>query len=186
MEFYRVLNWNPAARTPSENGHPLFVWPAQGHGRVDDPADDYLVLYVGSDQDGAVAEAFGRFPVWSPAILEVPAAAPTGTKKALVKYTGTPHILDMDDPRVLADLGLRPSQVINRDYKTTQQWARSVFDTGKHDGLSWWSFYGAQWSSIGLWNWRSLSVEGDPEVLTLSHPAVELAAAEIARTITPK
>jgi len=185
VEFYRVLNWNPRAASPAENGHPLFVWPRQGSGRVDDPAGDYLVLYVGSDPESAVAEAFGRFPPWRPAILDAPPAAPPGTKKALVKYTGTPRLLDLDDPAVLLDLGLRPSQVVTRDYDVTRTWAREAYETGRYEGLSWWSYYGPQWSSVGLWDWSSLTVDGDPEVLSLSHPAVEAAAAEILRIIQP-
>ena len=86
MEFYRVLNWNPSATDPTENGHPLFVWPDRGHGRMDDPAAEYLVLYVGSHPEAAVAEALGRFPVWGPGVL------------------------DLDDPRVLLDLGLPPAR----------------------------------------------------------------------------
>ncbi|MCC9145203.1 MULTISPECIES: RES family NAD+ phosphorylase [unclassified Arthrobacter] len=186
MEFYRVLNWDPSATDASENGHPLFVWPDQGNGRVDDPTRDYLVLYVGSHPEAAVAEALGRFPIWKPAVLDVPRAAPAGSRKALVKYVGTPRLLDLDDPGVLLDLGLRPSQIVTREYAVTQQWSRTIFETNQHDGVSWWSFYGSQWASIGLWDWTSLSVEGDPEILTLDHPAVEAAAAEIVRTIPPR
>ncbi|WP_314195244.1 hypothetical protein [uncultured Arthrobacter sp.] len=47
MEFWRVLNWHPDAQDPSQNGHPLYTWPRQGAGRVDDPDREYLVLYVG-------------------------------------------------------------------------------------------------------------------------------------------
>lgn len=183
MEFYRVLNWNPDAQDPSENGHPLYVWPRQGSGRFDDPEGEYLVLYVGSDPESAVAEAFGRFSVWKAAILDVPRATLPGTRKALVKYTGEPRLLDLDDAQVLLDLGLRPSQVVIRDYDITRAWAREIFGAGTHQGLSWWSYYGSQWSSVGLWDWSSLSVDGDPEILSLDHPAVQAAAQEIARPI---
>ena len=83
---------------------------------MDDPVAEYLVLYVGSHPEAAVAEALGRFPVWTSGVLDVPRAAPAGSRKALVRYTGIPKALDLDDPRVLLDLGLRPSQVITRDY----------------------------------------------------------------------
>jgi hypothetical protein len=36
VEFWRVLNWRPDALTPAEYGHPLYIWPRQGAGRVDD------------------------------------------------------------------------------------------------------------------------------------------------------
>ncbi|MDK1361139.1 RES family NAD+ phosphorylase [Arthrobacter sp. zg-Y1219] len=186
MEFYRVLNWDPAATDATENGHPLFVWPDQGNGRVDDPAAEYRVLYVGSHPEAAVAEALGRFPTWAQGVLDVPRAAPAGSRKALVKYTGTPRVLDLDDPRVLLDLGLHPSQVITREYAATREWARSIYESNQHDGVSWWSFYGSQWASVGLWDWSSLTVDDDPEILTLDHPAVEGAAAEILRPIVRK
>ena len=70
MQFWRVFNWNPEARTPQKNGHPLYVWPYQGNGRVDDPEHDYLVLYVADSPEGAAAEAFGHYVRWTPAVLD--------------------------------------------------------------------------------------------------------------------
>lgn len=183
MEFFRVHNWNPSAATPADNGHPLYLWPKQGAGRVDDPEHEYLVLYVSSKPAGAIAEAFGRFPEWTRDILEPPPGSSPGTRKALVRYGGEPAITDLDDPQVLLELGLRPSQVIARDYTTTQAWSRAIHNDGGSDGISWWSFYGAQWDSIGLWDRSSLEVAGEPEELTLDHPAVTEAAAAISRII---
>lgn len=185
MDFYRVFNWNPAATTPDRNGHPLYVWPDQGAGRVDDPYHDYLVLYVGSSPECAIAEALGRFRRWTPAVLAPPPGASPGVVKALAHYSGTPITLDLDDPTTLADLGLRPSQVIDRDRAATQQWARRIYDTHDHDGVSWWSFYGAQWSSFGLWDWSSLSEAEAPVPLALTDHAVRSAASMIARPIEP-
>lgn len=183
MDFFRVLNWDPSAADAAQNGNPLYVWPRQGGGRVDDPAHEYLVLYVGSTAEAAIAEAFGRFPRWKPAVLAPPPGAPAGSRKALAHYVGSPSVLDLDDPFALADLGLRPSQVIARDRDATQQWARAIYDEGKYDGISWWSFYGAQWSSFGLWDWTSLVLAELPEVLDLDHPLLRAAAAVIARPV---
>lgn len=183
MEFWRVLNWHPAAAGPSDNGHPLYVWPRQGAGRVDDPDREYLVLYVADSAEGAVAEAFGNYPTWNASILAPPPAAPRGTFKALVKYTGTPTILDLDDPYALQDWSLRPSSVVSRDRASTQRWARDMYDTGDYAGISWWSFFEPRWASFGLWDVSALTVAGPPEPLTLTHPAIQDASSIIRRLI---
>lgn len=184
MDFWRVLNWHPSASDPSVNGHPLYIWPRQGAGRVDDPDRGYKVLYVGDSPEGAVAEAFGRYSTWTPDILAPPPGAPYGARKALVRYTGDPAILDLDDPEVLQEWSLRPSGVVSRDRDSTQQWARSIHDTGRFDGLSWWSFYEPRWASIGLWKNSGLTVAGTPEPLTIDHDAVQEAASMIRRVIS--
>lgn len=184
MDFWRVMNWNPGAADPSKNGHPLFIWPRQGAGRVDDPDHDYLVLYVGDTAEGAIAEAFGSYASWTPAVLEPPPTAPAGTVKALVKYAGDPAILDLDDPEVLRDWSLRPSSVVSRDRPSTQQWARSMYNSGDYAGVSWWSFYEPRWASFGLWDVSGLMVAEPPEVLSLDHDAVLEAAALIRRNIS--
>jgi hypothetical protein len=183
MEFWRVFNWNHRAKAPGDNGHPLFVWPRQGVGRINDPQSEYLVLHVGDSAAGAVAEAFGRFPRWTKAILDPPPGSPPRTFKALAKYSGTPRILDLDDPFELQQLGLRPSRVVSRDRASTQWWARDIYETHSVDGVSWWSYYDPDWTSIGLWDWSALKIDGDPEVLDLDHPAVMAAADTICRII---
>ncbi|MBE4719556.1 RES family NAD+ phosphorylase [Pseudarthrobacter sp. AB1] len=184
MDFWRVLNWHPSATDPASNGHPLYIWPRQGAGRVDDPDRGYKVLYVGDTAEGAVAEAFGRYSAWTSDILAPPPGTPYGTRKALVKYTGEPAILDLDDPEVLLEWSLRPSSVVSRDRDSTQQWARSIHDTGDYAGLSWWSFYEPRWASLGLWDTSGLTVAGPPEPLTMDHDAVQEAAALIRRVIS--
>lgn len=183
MEFWRVFNWHPGATGPKENGHPLHVWPRQGDGRVDDPDRDYLVLYVGDSPEGAVAEAFGKYPSWTSAILDPPPGTPPGTVKALARYTGSPALLDLDDPNILQDWALRPSGVVSRDRDSTQEWARRMYDAGGHAGVSWWSFYEPRWASTGLWDVSMLRVDGTPEKLTLDHPAVQDAAGLIKRLL---
>jgi len=85
-------------------------------------------------------------------MLDPPPGARAATVKALMKYEGDPAILDLDDPRLLQDWSLRPSTVVSRDRATTQQWARSIYDTGDYAGVSWWSFYEPRWASLGMWD----------------------------------
>ena len=64
--LYRVLTFLPGA-APDAVGGALYI-PPQGGGRLDNP-ELYSVLYLSDAASGAIAEAFGRFPEWSPAML---------------------------------------------------------------------------------------------------------------------
>jgi len=66
-DLYRVFPYLPKA-APGEPGGALYI-PPQGGGRLDNP-DLYSVFYAGNAEAGAVAEAFGRFPEWTPDLLE--------------------------------------------------------------------------------------------------------------------
>ena len=180
--LYRVCVVHPDARKPTDNGHPLYVWPRQGAGRVDDPAGDYRVLYVAGSAEAAVAEALGRFPRWTPPVLAPPPAAPPGSVLALAAYAGEPVVCDLDDARRLTSLRLRPSRVVTRDRAVTQAWARRVHDAGQWHGVSWWSAYDADWTSVGLWDRSALAV-ADVTPLALDHPAVVAASDRILRPI---
>ncbi|MBI1790737.1 MAG: RES domain-containing protein, partial [Acidobacteria bacterium] len=80
--LYRVLPFLAAA-AEDEPGGALYI-PPQGGGRLDNP-ELYSVLYLSDAASGAIAEAFGRFPEWSPAILEGSPGMP-GSVRALAKY----------------------------------------------------------------------------------------------------
>src|SRR5450756_1261968 len=67
VALFRVLPYLASARA-GEPGHPLYVPPSTGAGRVDNPGR-YGVLYVGDAAAGAVAEAFGWMPEWSALML---------------------------------------------------------------------------------------------------------------------
>ncbi len=181
MTIYRVFPYDPGA-VPDEPGGALFR-PHGGHGRIDNP-DRYRTLYASSHAQGAVAEAFGRFPEWTDETLLL-----HGTRRALQAYelderaAGVPAFYDLDDAANLLSAGLRPSQVVTRDRKTTQAWAMQFFDRGERDGVAWWSYYQPDWRSIGLWNLDRIRPLGAPEPLTLAHPAVRAAATEIARIL---
>jgi hypothetical protein len=80
--LYRVFPYLAAA-AKSEPGGALYV-PPQGGGRIDNPGK-YSVLYLSDAAAGAVAEAFGRFPEWTPAILEGSPSLP-GSARAIARY----------------------------------------------------------------------------------------------------
>lgn len=179
-ELYRVFPWVREAG-PHEPGGALYI-PAQGGGRLDNP-DLYSVFYAGSAEPGAVAEAFGRFPEWSPAILGgSPALA--GSVRAVGRYhlDERARICDLDDPSQLAALGLRPSDAVSRDYSLTRAWARGMSLNGSWSGIRWWSFYDPRWASFGIWDGGRLSVQS-VRPLQLDDPAVVEAARVICRRI---
>lgn len=181
-ELYRVFPWLEDA-DPHEPGGALYI-PAQGGGRLDNP-DLYSVFYAGSAEAGAVAEAFGRFPEWTSAILAGSPVLP-GSVRALARYhlEEEARICDLDDPAQLAALGLRPSDVVSRDYSLSRAWARRIYLQGSWGGIRWWSFYDPRWVSFGIWATGQLSVQ-TIRALSLDDPAVLEAARVISRRISP-
>jgi hypothetical protein len=149
-----VFPYHPDS-SPEQPGGALYV-PAQGAGRVDN-ASLYSVLYVSDAAAGAIAEAFGRFPEWTPAVLDGSPALP-GSFRAIARYefAGSRPVCELDDSARLVSLRLRPSEIVTRDYKRTRQWARTIFEQNKWSGVRWWSYYEPQWGSIGLWNLAGL------------------------------
>jgi hypothetical protein len=84
-------------------------------------------------------------------------------------------ICNLDDPHELLDRGLRPSNVITRDYAQSQAWALRIFAEARWVGVSWWSYHDARWTSVGLWDMNIIGGSGVEE-LTLDHPALIEAA----------
>jgi hypothetical protein len=156
--------------------------PPQGGGRIDNPGT-YSVLYLSDAAAGAIAEAFGRFPEWTPAILEGSPSLP-GSVRAIACYrlADDAPICNLDDLEQLGALGLRPSDVVTRDYVRSRAWARRIYDRGKWSGVRWWSYYDPAWSSYGLWNIKGLTVEGVTP-LTLDHRALAEAGRIIVRRV---
>ena len=112
--LYRVFPYlkNSAEDEP---GGARYV-PSQGGGRIDNPGR-FSVLYLSDAAPGAIAEAFGRFPEWTPAILEGSPGLP-GSVRAIARYRlpADACVCNLDDPSQLLKLGLRPSDVVTRDY----------------------------------------------------------------------
>jgi RES domain len=156
LTLYRVFPWVRGA-SKGRPGHPLYVRPPQGSGRVDNP-ERYLVLYASDDPMGAVAEAFGNHSIWTRQLLEGPSAL-TRSTRALARYEATgAEILDLDDCAALSPRALKPSVVVTRDRRTTQAWALAIHAEDRWAGIRWWSYYRPEWGSYGIWAVEDLNV----------------------------
>jgi hypothetical protein len=178
--LHRVFPYVATAAMDAPGG--AFYLPPQGGGRLDNPGI-YSILYLSDAPAGAIAEAFGRFPEWNAAILEGAPSLP-GSARALARFhlPDDAPICDLDDPALLQTLGLRPSDIVTRDYPRTRAWVRKIYEQQRWFGVRWWSYYDAQWASLGLWNISRLKLD-EVKLLRLDDPAFVEASRTIARRI---
>jgi hypothetical protein len=111
LNLFRVLSFQDGAE-PGEPGSALYVPGSTGR-RIDN-AGEYKVLYVSREPEGAIAQTYGRFPIWKPAMF----ASATGTPRSLVSYSlpDDVPIFSLDNTAALAVLGVpNPSQIIARN-----------------------------------------------------------------------
>jgi len=180
MTLYRVFPYDPSAAENDEGGA-LYVPPPSTSGRIVN-VDLYRELYFAKQPEAAAAEQFGFLFTWYPSDF----VHAGGRPYALTTYDlgDSVRVLDLNDTAALSRAGIkRPSQVVTRDRRVSQAWARAIFEHGGHSGVSWWSYYCPDWAVCGLWDISSLRHVGPPEMLTTSHPAVVAAAKSIVRQI---
>jgi hypothetical protein len=183
LDLFRVFPYLVKSQH-DEPGGALYI-PSQGGGRIDNPGV-YSVFYLSDSAAGAIAEAFGRLPEWTPSILEGIPSLPKSVR-ALARYrlgaSGKEiPISNLDDPAQLLALGLRPSDVVSRDYTRSRAWARRIYEKRVWMGVRWWSYYDPAWSSFGLWDIKRL-VFSQASPLKLDHPSVLEASRTIARRV---
>ncbi|MDQ6929434.1 MAG: RES family NAD+ phosphorylase [Candidatus Eremiobacteraeota bacterium] len=178
MKLYRAFPCDPTAAERDPGGS-LFV-PNGGAGRIDNP-DLYRVLYASTHAAGAVAETFGRFPYWDDETF----VHANGNRYALAEYD-VPNglaLFNMNDVAGLQELGLVPTEVIVRDRKVTQRWAREIYAKKAWSGIQWWSYYCSLWVCYGFWEYAGITTVVTT-ALTTRHPAVIEAAHEIVRVVS--
>lgn len=175
-DAFRVIEWDPSAGE-GRIGHPSHVpITRQGLGRIDNP-DIYGVLYASRQASGAVAEQFGWLRVWSHGMFRGRRLGDTPWPYALCRFAlPDAPVLDLDDPRALAARELAPSRVVTRDRTATQRWARAIHQEGRWVGVSWWSYFEPDWTSIGIWDQTEVVLAAEPELLHPEHDAVREAA----------
>lgn len=177
MILWRLLPWQARASASEPGGALWFPRELQGAGRHDNP-DHYACLYLSERPVSALAEALAPFRGTgrlSPAMLS---RAGLGLALAQIELNDSAVLLDLDDPRVLARAGLRPSQVATGMRDVTQSYAERLFyEYPEVFGLRWWSALEASLLNLTLYDRAELSLTLlDVELVTLDHPAVIEAA----------
>jgi hypothetical protein len=172
MLVYRIFPHLPSA-APGAPGHPCYLHPSRGGGRLDNPAR-YSVWYLSYDACGAIGEVFGNQQTWSDAMFAFPDDLPT---------------LDLDDAHTLLVRGLRPTQVVERNRSVTQAWALRIYDERNDhgqqmwQGVKWWSFHRPQWRLLGYWGSMPPAVV-NVEALNTKHYAIVDAANTLCKPIS--
>jgi hypothetical protein len=162
---------------PHDPGGALYV-PRfdQGAGRHDFP-DLYGVLYLSRQAVSPLAEHLRILRTRTVTERHLSSEGRL-LSLATVDDGGVGDILDLDDPRSLVQRSLRPSAVATRNRELTQSMAVAIYEEGV-PGFQWWSTIEASWINVTLFEDRvmdQLTLTGDPEPLTLEHPAVREAA----------
>jgi hypothetical protein len=186
MRLYRVAWVDPgwARRSPEDPFHPLFVpLDRQGGGRFDNP-HLYAALYSSTTPQGAVGESFGNSAVWIEAEITRPK---DGHPRCLVEFEipDDTVLFDLDDPPVLVELAIRPSDVVRRNRDRTREIAQVVWRQMPASGVrgfTWWSYWRPEWTVVVLWSanldapWFPFASIVDVTPLAIDHPAVQVAA----------
>jgi hypothetical protein len=176
---WRLLPWREGALPTEPGGALWFPRELQGAGRHDNP-DRYGCLYVSESPVSAVVEAFAPFR--GTGVLSAAMLVRGGLRLALAQLQLDDHsdVLDLDDPRVLEKMQLRPSRVATGARAVTQAYALQLFDEYPSVvGLRWWSTLEASLLNLTLYDRAAESLAfREMDLLALSHPAV-LEAAEL-------
>jgi hypothetical protein len=175
-DLYRAFPWDPPA-SDTEPGGALYVpRQDQGFGRHDNP-DLFGTMYLSRAQAAAAAEVLRMLRVTELRDADLRIEGATIALVAFAEPDGL-DLVDLDDPRTLVARSLRPSGVATRDRDRTQAVSTGLFNDG-HAGFEWWSTIEASWINVTLFAERAagrLRLAGEPEPLTLDHPAVRDAA----------
>jgi RES domain len=177
MILWRLLPLGSNTAPDEPGGALWFPRELQGAGRHDNP-DRYGCFYVAERPVSAVAEALAPFR--GSGTLSEGMFVRAGVRLSLVglELDDACQLVDLDSPRVLGDVQLRPSQVATNARADTQVYAERIFDERPDAfGLRWWSTLEASLINLTLYDRAAAHlrfVEAGP--LSLSHLAVVEAA----------
>ena len=177
MILYRCFAWRERRNPTQPDGALWFPRDYQGDGRHDNP-DRYGCLYLADRETSAVVEQLARFRGQRliPELL-VRRGLPLGL--ASIEIPARAQVIDLDDPEVLSEHDLRPSQVATRQREITQPQALALYRKHRFAvGLRWWSVYEALWANVTVFDRaaRRLTLESVRR-LALDDPALVDAAA---------
>lgn len=152
-------------------------WTLQGGGRHDNP-DRYPAFYTSRVPTSVVAERLRRLRGQVVGRRELRDHDDRPYCIAAIDDAGLSGVLDLDDPANLARRQVRPSAMATRQRRVTRRIALSIYQEGVN-GFEWWSTVEGSWINVTLFADRALGglrLAGDPEPLTVDHPAVREAA----------
>ena len=176
MRLYRCFPWDSGVAASARGGAIWFPRMLQGAARHDNP-ELYGCLYT---TQAAVSCVVERLQGLRGTRLEPADLRSIGLPLALAAcaLTNEARLIDLDEPRVLAEEGLRPSLVATGERPRTQAYAAELFH-GHPDaaGLRWWSTFESQWANVTLFDRAAGSLEvADVRALELGDEVVEEAA----------
>ena len=175
--LWRVFPWDPDADDDAPFS-PSYVPPVQGKGRFDLPGVPAGVLYLAESPEHAIGETIQHF---RGARLDSADLIVRGRPLALANVVLPPQIrsgiIDLCDPGVLAEAGIRPDRLASRNRAVTRQIASELHAEGR-PGLRWWSALSGDWHTLVIFRDRLAEAPtyGRPESLTLTHTALLEAA----------
>lgn len=169
MRLYRCVPWwGREADFPRRTA---------GGGRHDAPAL-YGCLYASLEPVSALVEQLARFRGTSlaPGCLVLGGSA---LALADLELPDDAPVLDLDDPIVLAELGLRPSRVASRVRRLTQADAATLYERRPETvALRWPSVYDPRWTNVTVFDRAAgLLQTGEVRRLSLADDALRAAAA---------
>lgn len=174
---WRAFPWDENA-APGARFSPSFVAGPTGRGRFDLPRSLSPCLYLADSAEHAIAEVMQP---WRGQEIGAPHLLRAGHPLALVQMslpeTLASKLVDLCNPKVLANLDVCPDRTASRHREVTQPLSRRVWEEGA-SGLRWWSAFWGDWHTTVLFTARAGdTVEfGQPYPLTLEHPALTKAA----------
>lgn len=177
MRLWRALPHDDRAGHDHPGGALWFSRQQQGDGRHDNP-EIYGCLYVAEDPLSAVAEQLAPFRGSGTLMPSMLIRFGLPLALAAVEVADGLPVVDLDDPRVLDEEGLRPSQVATRVRSATQLQAAEIYAAHEDAvAIRWWSTLEASWLNWTLFDRAASALESVETVrLDLGNPVVVEAA----------
>jgi hypothetical protein len=159
VKLWRALPFDKRAR-PEQPGGALWIpREQQGAGRHDNP-ELYGCLYLAEDPVAAVAEQLAPFRGTGNLLPSMLVRFGLPLALAELDLPGGGHVVDLDDPLVLREEGLRPSQVATRRRDMTQIQAADIHASHADAiAIRWWSTLEASWINWTVFDRGAASLE---------------------------
>lgn len=162
MILYRCFAWEREADASAPGGALWFPRARQGDGRHDAP-ERYGCLYLSEEPVAAVVE---RLAPLAGTELARGDLTREGRPLALaaLSLADEARLVDLDDPLVLAEEGLRPSLVATRDLRLTRAHAAELHERRPEAaGIRWCSAFESLWANVTLFD-RAAGLVGVEDV----------------------